>query len=81
MTELAQRDLLPPRGGTTIPLGGEELVAYLDLLGSQWHVADEQRLETEFSFNDFQGALDFTNRVGALAESVDHHPEIILSWG
>ena len=38
-------------------------------------------LEKVFEFEDFVGALAFTNRVGALAEEVNHHPNIELSWG
>ena len=38
-------------------------------------------LEREFKFPDFNNALDFTNRVGALAESEGHHPDIYLAWG
>jgi 4a-hydroxytetrahydrobiopterin dehydratase len=30
--------------------------------------------------NDFAGALDFVNRVGALAEEMNHHPDIAISW-
>jgi 4a-hydroxytetrahydrobiopterin dehydratase len=29
---------------------------------------------------DFAGALDYVNRVGALAEAADHHPDIDLRW-
>ena len=32
-------------------------------------------------FADFAAALDFTNRIGALAESEDHHPAILTEWG
>ncbi len=39
------------------------------------------RLEREFSFPDFLSALDFTNRVGALAEEEGHHPAILTEWG
>lgn len=28
----------------------------------------------------FVGALDFVNRVGALAEAADHHPDIDIRW-
>ena len=38
-------------------------------------------LEREFTFPDFNNALAFTNRVGALAESEGHHPDIYLAWG
>ena len=40
-----------------------------------------QRLERVFSFKDFVSALDFTNRVGALAEAEGHHPAILTEWG
>ena len=32
-------------------------------------------------FPDFKEALAYTNRVGELAESVGHHPDIHLAWG
>jgi len=28
----------------------------------------------------FAGALEFVNRVGALAEAADHHPDIDIRW-
>lgn len=33
-----------------------------------------------WKFKDFPSALAFINRVGALAESMDHHPDIHNSW-
>lgn len=39
------------------------------------------KLRREFLFADFSAALAFTNKVGALAESVGHHPEILTEWG
>lgn len=44
-------------------------------------VAGMKRLERVFPFKDFAQALDFTNRVGAIAEEQDHHPLIITEWG
>ena len=29
---------------------------------------------------DFAGALEFVNKVGALAEQADHHPDIDIRW-
>ena len=29
---------------------------------------------------DFAGALDFVNRVGAIAESANHHPDFEIRW-
>jgi 4a-hydroxytetrahydrobiopterin dehydratase len=81
MNELAQRELLPPRGEGHQPLKGESLHVLESLLGNEWSVVDDHHLTKTYRFNNFQQALDFTNRVGALAELVDHHPEICLTWG
>jgi 4a-hydroxytetrahydrobiopterin dehydratase len=40
-----------------------------------------ERLERAFRFANFAEALDFTNRVGALAEEEGHHPAILTEWG
>jgi 4a-hydroxytetrahydrobiopterin dehydratase len=37
-------------------------------------------LEREFQFRDFGEALAFVNRVGALAERENHHPDIDIRW-
>ncbi len=34
-----------------------------------------------FKFKNFLEALDFTNKVGEIAESEGHHPEITTEWG
>jgi 4a-hydroxytetrahydrobiopterin dehydratase len=39
------------------------------------------RLERVFRFTNFAQALDFTDRVGALAEEEGHHPAILTEWG
>jgi len=63
------------------PLTGETLKRHYESLHSDWRLVDGHHLEKEFSFADFRGALAFTNRVGELAESVNHHPDIFLTWG
>ena len=40
-----------------------------------------KRLSRSFKFRNFKEALAFTNRVGALAEEQNHHPEITTTWG
>jgi 4a-hydroxytetrahydrobiopterin dehydratase len=40
-----------------------------------------QLLERVFRFTNFAEALNFTNRVGALAEQEGHHPAILTEWG
>jgi len=80
MTDLASRDCIPCRGGVP-PLAGAELDRFSRELGGDWQVVDGHHLEREFRFPDFKTALAFVNRVGALAESVQHHPDLYLAWG
>lgn len=34
-----------------------------------------------FPFNNFVEAIEFTNRVGAIAEEEGHHPAILTEYG
>ena len=52
-----------------------------DKLKNDWKIINEHHLEKEYSFKNFKEALDFTVRVGELAENQDHHPDIFLAWG
>jgi 4a-hydroxytetrahydrobiopterin dehydratase len=47
----------------------------------EWRVVDGHHLEREFRFKNFVDALAFTNKIGAVAESLNHHPDIELGWG
>jgi 4a-hydroxytetrahydrobiopterin dehydratase len=78
--KLAAKHCVPCRGGVP-PLAGEELRKLEEELGGGWKVVDDHHLRKAFSFPDFVSALDFTNRVGELAEEEGHHPDIRLSWG
>lgn len=80
MSELANKECVPCRGGVP-PLTGPELKALLDQLNNGWQVIEEHHLEKEYRFKNFREALEFTNRIGALAEAQNHHPDIYLAWG
>ena len=79
MSSLASKTCVPCRGGTP-PLQGEELHHYSHQLPN-WQVIDGHHITRRFTFPDFQKALDFVNRVGAVAEEQGHHPDILLTWG
>ena len=80
MTEqLADKNCAPCRGGV-LPLKGKNLEA-LHQEVPDWEIPAEHHLRREFKFPDFKLALDFVNRVGALAEEQGHHPDILLRWG
>ena len=80
MSELATKQCVPCRGGVP-PLKKSALQAMQAQLGGDWKVVDEHHLEKAYRFNDFREALDFTARVGTMAEEQDHHPDIYLAWG
>jgi 4a-hydroxytetrahydrobiopterin dehydratase len=49
-----------------------------------WNIVERQGipcLERTFRFNNFAQALDFTNKVGALAEEEGHHPALLTEYG
>ncbi len=51
---------------------------------ADWSVIEEEemkRLQRVFAFGDFAEALAFTNKVGDLAETADHHPRLTTEWG
>jgi 4a-hydroxytetrahydrobiopterin dehydratase len=60
-------------------LTGEEIKAALGSI-SGW-AADGDVLRRRFEFADFTASLAFVNQVGAIAESLDHHPDITFGWG
>ena len=41
----------------------------------------EPRLSRRFRCADFAQALAFANRLGAIADAEDHHPELTVEWG
>jgi len=45
-----------------------------------WSV-DGPMLKKRLNFENFVASLEFVNRVGQLAEAVDHHPDITFGWG
>lgn len=55
----------------------DDQIAALEL--PDWQTQDET-LVANYATKDFATGLNFTNRIGALAEDADHHPDIHLSY-
>lgn len=79
MSSLAEKTCVPCKGGVP-PLKGEELRKLLQQI-PKWKAVSEHHVTRVYPFPDFKKALDFVNRVGALAEEQGHHPDILLGWG
>ncbi len=75
---LTSKHCKPCEGGV-LPLTPEQ-VRELSTAIPQWKVsADGKRIRREWRAKDFATALDFFNRVGRIAESEDHHPDLHLT--
>ena len=80
MSDLAKKTCIPCKGGVP-PLKGDKLDDLMEKLKNDWKIIKEHHLEKEYSFKNFKEALEFTIKVGELAENQGHHPDIFLAWG
>ena len=51
---------------------------------SEWSVIEidgVKQLTRVYKFKNFVSALEFTNRIGAVAEEFNHHPALLTEWG
>ncbi|MCR4315173.1 MAG: 4a-hydroxytetrahydrobiopterin dehydratase [Planctomycetes bacterium] len=76
LSEQSVRDL-PRKVSAILP---EEIEAYLAQLDG-WSVDVEDRVSKSFRFKNFAEALEFVNKVGGIAESENHHPDVFFTWG
>ena len=61
-------------------LSDEDVQARLGELGEGWERYGNS-LRREFKFKDFSGAVDFVNRLTPVANEMNHHPDVFISWG
>ena len=78
--DLASKKCEVCEGGTP-PMDSKEIQNLITELNGNWEVIDNHHLAREFNFDDFEEALEFTNKIGKLAEKEGHHPDIKLSYG
>ena len=82
LTDLREMKCVACRGGEPT-LTDSEIAEYQPQV-LDWQVKEvngEKRLERVFKFKNFAQALEFTNKIGAIAEEEDHHPMIITEYG
>ena len=82
MSDLTQFKCVPCRGDE--PTVTETEIAELAPQVPDWQIVEREsirRLERVFKFKNFRQALDFTNKVGEIAEVEGHHPALLTEWG
>lgn len=67
--------------GSNAPLLSAREIAELKPRVPSWEVMGGKQLSRTFLCPDFASALGLANRIGAVAEELDHHPELSISWG
>ncbi|HBV00798.1 MAG TPA: 4a-hydroxytetrahydrobiopterin dehydratase [Candidatus Taylorbacteria bacterium] len=79
MENLINKKCIPCEGGMPHLMANE--IETLCKEVPEWEVKDWHELKRRFKFKNFVEALAFVNKVGALAESEGHHPDISFGWG
>ena len=59
-------------------MGDDEVKDELSRLGGWEREGDS--LVREFEFSNFVGSVDFVNRLTPVAEEMNHHPDLSISW-
>ena len=82
MTNLNQMKCVACRAGE--PTLNDDEINKLHPQIPEWQVKEVdgvKRIERVFKLKNFAQALEFTNKIGAIAEEEDHHPLIITKYG
>ena len=59
-------------------LNDEEIGERLEQLAG-WR-REGSAIKKDFELGDFKGSVDFVNRLTPLAEELNHHPDLSISW-
>ncbi len=65
------------------PLSEKEIKKHQSQI-PEWDIVERDgvpSLQRSFKVVDFNKALEFTNKIGRIAEEEDHHPVLIVRWG
>ncbi len=79
MSELASRSCVPCHGG--VPRLSAEEIEKLSNELEGWEVIEAHHLKKTYAFPNFQQSLALVNRIGAVAETEGHHPDLCFGWG
>jgi len=69
----------------TEPLASDQVRARMAELPDGWLLEflenGATRLKKRYKTRNFVQSLDWVNRMGSVAEALDHHPDIAFGWG
>lgn len=79
MSDLTKKKCIPCEAGTP-PLTPDQINQYLPQLKTEWEVIENSKIKKKFKFADFKEAMQFVNKVAAVAEQEQHHPDIHIFY-
>lgn len=82
MNDLTKMNCTEPKKGDP-HITSAEIEEYYPQI-PEWAIVEVEgvkQLTRQYSFPNFVSALEFTNKIGDLADAEDHHPSILTEWG
>lgn len=81
MAKLSEKRCIPCEGGVE-PLTQPEAETLMKELNEDWQLVDGGGLlARSFEFPNFKKTMEFVNKVAAIAEEENHHPDLTVSYG
>lgn len=78
---LARKKCVPCEGNIK-PLNQAQAQALMPELHEEWALIDQAHLLARgFHFKNFKKTMEFINKVAAIAEEEQHHPDLSISYG
>jgi len=78
MIHLSDKKCVACEGGVP-PFTKTQIAKYMPQVQG-WELVDDKKIVKNYKFKDFAEAMQFVNKVAAIAESEGHHPDIGISW-
>ncbi len=76
--ELTSKKCVACEGGMSA-MSKQESNRYLSQVMG-WELIEDKKIRKEFRFKNFKQSLEFVNKVGALAQEEQHHPNITIIY-
>jgi len=79
MNSLAQKTCVPCKSGAAALPETEKKRLLAEL--PEWEIVEDHHLSRTFKIPKYVEVLNWVNRIGTLAETEGHHPDMLVSWG
>jgi 4a-hydroxytetrahydrobiopterin dehydratase len=80
MSELANKKCVPCEGNVP-PLTPDKAQETMKELNDWSLIDDAHLLAKSFRFKDFAQTMEFVNKIAAIAEEEQHHPDLTVTYG